>query len=332
LGIVGLNERPTPPVFIMTTPAEFLQSVGAWMLAKLERGWTVYVESLPSIATNLMWLLIISACAFSIEAIVVGWRESSLRKVIGLSGTVRNDLFALFLNYSGIGNYIALAMTFALLYFPVRLLRAYFGAPLLQFDSPLIAGLLYIVVADFSLYWFHRLAHRWNVVWSIHSYHHSATDMTILSGAREHPLNFTLTAVWMTVPTALLAPQEEAGWLLVVLVLTRIHGLLIHSNITSDWGWFGRYVLVSPAMHRVHHGIADQFHNSNYGSLLTLWDHLFGTWKDARCAGAGRIAVGLSDIEGGIPPVRYMMQTYTAFLASLFSPFKRGLKLSRPAS
>ncbi|MBB4842412.1 sterol desaturase/sphingolipid hydroxylase (fatty acid hydroxylase superfamily) [Paucibacter oligotrophus] len=306
----------------MTNFVERFHALAAWLIAKLERGWTVYVESLPSMADNFMWLLVISACAFAIEAITVGWRECSLRKVLGLSGTVRNDLFALFLNYSGIGNYIALLMTFALIYFPVKHLRAFIGTPLLQFDSLLVAGLIYILLADFSMYWFHRFAHRWGALWSVHAYHHSASDMTILSGGREHPLVFPLISVWMIVPTALLAPQQEVGWLLVVLVLTRIHGLLIHSNILSDWGWFGRYVLVSPAMHRVHHGVANEFHNSNYGSLLTLWDHLFGTWKDPRCMGGSRIAVGLDDVGGDLPPWRYLMRTYSAFLTSFFSPFQ----------
>lgn len=310
----------------MASSTEILSSISGWIIAKLQRGWEVYVESLPSMAHNFIWLLIISACAFSIEVLAVGWRESSLRKVIRLSGTVRNDLFALFLNYSGIGNYIALLMTFTLIYFPVKMLRAYFGAPQLYFDNPLVAGLIYILVADFSLYWFHRLAHHWSILWSVHAYHHSASEMTIISGAREHPLIFPLISVWMIVPTALIAPQQEVGLLLAVLVLTRIHGLLIHSNIVSDWGWFGRYVLVSPAMHRVHHGVAESFHNSNYGSLLTFWDHLFGTWKDPRCIGTNAIAVGLTDVGGGVPPVRYLVQTYTAFLTSLFSPVKRLLR------
>lgn len=306
----------------MTSPAETIRAIATWILAKLERGWSVYVESLPSMAHNFMWLLIIAACAFSIELFAIGWQECSLRKVLSLSGTVRNDLFAMFLNYSGIGNYIALLMTFALIYFPVKLIRTQFGAPLLQFDSPLTAGLIYILVADFSFYWFHRLAHHWSLLWSVHTYHHSASEMTIISGGREHPLIFPLISIWMIVPTALIAPQEEAGWLLAVLVLTRIHGLLIHSNIVSDWGWFGRYVLVSPAMHRIHHGVADQFHNSNYGSLLTVWDRIFGTWKDPRAMGMKRIKVGLSDVAGGVSPLRYLMQTYINFISSLFSPIK----------
>ena len=301
---------------------ECYHSLISWLIAKLERGWTVYIESIPSMAYNFTWLLVISSCAFTIEAITVGWRECSLRKVLGLSGTVRNDLFALLLNYSGIGNYIALLMTFALIYFPVKHLRGVIEAPLLQFDNLLVAGLLYILLADFSMYWFHRLAHRWSTLWTVHAYHHSASDMTILSGGREHPLVFPLISVWMLLPMALLAPQQEAGWLLVVLVLTRIHGLLIHSNIISDWGWFGRYVLVSPAMHRVHHGVANEFHNSNYGSLLTVWDHLFGTWKDPRCLGCNRIAVGLENIDGGLSPWRYLIKTYSAFLTSIFSLFK----------
>jgi sterol desaturase/sphingolipid hydroxylase (fatty acid hydroxylase superfamily) len=56
-----------------------------------------------------------------------------------------------------------------------------------------------------------------------------------------------------------------------------VYQLLVHSNIRSDWGWFGRWVLISPAAHRIHHSSKPEHYNKNI-SVLVIWDRLFGTW------------------------------------------------------
>jgi len=36
-------------------------------------------------------------------------------------------------------------------------------------------------------------------------------------------------------------------------------------------------VLVTPQSHRVHHSIEGRHSDTNFGSLFSVWDHLFGT-------------------------------------------------------
>lgn len=303
-----------------------LETIATWLPRKLERAWDVYVQGLPSLVVNLCWLLVLAGSALVIECLSVGWQQSSLRKIRQFSGSVRNDLFAIFLNYSSLGNYVAIAMTFSLIYFAVKHLRLWLAVdPLLDIDNPLAAGLVYVLIADFVMYWFHRCSHRWQIFWEVHAYHHSASEMTILSGAREHPLFFSLTSVWLIMPAALVERQDETGWLLAILMATRLHGLLIHSNITAHWGWAGRWLLVSPAMHRIHHGCDDAFHNRNFGSLLTLWDHLFGTFKDARGIDVAAIEVGLEDVPGARPPLTYLLETYRRFAGSVLRHVRHGV-------
>jgi sterol desaturase/sphingolipid hydroxylase (fatty acid hydroxylase superfamily) len=57
-----------------------------------------------------------------------------------------------------------------------------------------------------------------------------------------------------------------------------VHQLLIHSNITSSWGILGKYLLVSPAAHRLHHSINPVHFNKNYGNTFIFWDRLFGSY------------------------------------------------------
>jgi sterol desaturase/sphingolipid hydroxylase (fatty acid hydroxylase superfamily) len=305
-----------------------LDSAISWITTRLRRALDVYVQSLPSLAENLVWLLVLLVLAFAIEISSVGWARSSLARILRLSGTVRNDLLSVFLIYSGLGAYVAMAMTLCLLYFAAKWLRSVLGTePLIAFDNPLLAGVVFIALADLAMYWFHRLCHRVPTLWQVHAFHHSASEMTIISGAREHPLIFPFTALVMLLPAALVTRGAETGVLLAVVMATRLQGLLIHSNMTADWGWIGRWLFVSPAMHRLHHGRAEQFHDTNFSSVLTIWDRLFGTWTDPRGIDISRVDVGLDDCPGGDPPLQYILATYRRFMRSaagaIAAPFVR---------
>ena len=47
-------------------------------------------------------------------------------------------------------------------------------------------------------------------------------------------------------------------------------------------GWIGRWVLVSPVAHRIHHSDLPEHHDRNLGHVFIIWDRIFGTWYDGR--------------------------------------------------
>jgi sterol desaturase/sphingolipid hydroxylase (fatty acid hydroxylase superfamily) len=49
-----------------------------------------------------------------------------------------------------------------------------------------------------------------------------------------------------------------------------------HGNIRTNLGPL-RYVLVTPQSHRLHHSIATEHRDVNFGAFLSIWDRLFGT-------------------------------------------------------
>ena len=53
-----------------------------------------------------------------------------------------------------------------------------------------------------------------------------------------------------------------------------------HSNITIPPALdrLARLIIPSPMMHRLHHSTLKSEHNTNYGSMLSVWDRLFGTF------------------------------------------------------
>lgn len=51
---------------------------------------------------------------------------------------------------------------------------------------------------------------------------------------------------------------------------------LRHTHLWVDFGWLDR-VLVSPAMHQIHHSEAPRHWDRNMGLLFSVWDQVFGT-------------------------------------------------------
>ena len=128
-----------------------------------------------------------------------------------------------------------------------------------------------LVLIDLANWISHLSNHRVDVFWRFHALHHSQEEMSILTSFRAHPLvhtSFQLTAVPLIVlGTGGAVPAT-------VLVGYIVLSTLPHANVR--WG-FGplRYVVVSPAYHRLHHDRDDR-RGVNLGTVLVIWDVLAG--------------------------------------------------------
>lgn len=134
-----------------------------------------------------------------------------------------------------------------------------------------------VLVGDLIGYWRHRLEHS-AVLWSIHATHHSDEAMNWLTLVRMHPGNrFTTVTIDMT----LLA---LSGFPPVAVVLNSLvrhwWGFFIHADLPWTLGWVGRW-LISPAAHRVHHARDEQLAGYNFATIVTFWDRIWGTYRDA---------------------------------------------------
>ena len=135
-----------------------------------------------------------------------------------------------------------------------------------------------LLLAEVGLYWAHRLAHEWPLLWRFHAIHHSATRLWFFNTGRFHLVD-TAVSVLMSQPLLLLvgAPKEVFIW---VSAITAFVGLLTHCNVEMRFGPLN-YVFNTPGLHRWHHSMDLREGNSNYGENLILFDLLFGTWYDA---------------------------------------------------
>jgi sterol desaturase/sphingolipid hydroxylase (fatty acid hydroxylase superfamily) len=132
-----------------------------------------------------------------------------------------------------------------------------------------------IVGWDFIYYWNHRMMHEVRGMWAIHVVHHSSERYN-LSTALRQPVADVL-GVW--VPYGLLA---RAGIRPALISQARGINLLyqywIHTDVIRSLG-SGEEVLNTPSHHRVHHGSNQEYLDRNHGSILIVWDRLFGTFQ-----------------------------------------------------
>lgn len=277
---------------------DFLQHVLARLHAFYVLGWADLLRSLALAAA-------VVAAVILLELLFVPWRESSLRRLLAWSVSARTDLLAFALVETNLSLFLGMAMFFGVTYVAQhQIVRV--GAALgpLTIASPVLAMVVFFVVIDFANYWTHRFCHRVPLLWTIHRYHHSAPEMTVLTAGRDHPMERALASMVSALPTALLAVPAEQFF--VLMLLAKAVGLLKHSNVLSNWGVVGRWLFQSPAAHRIHHSIDPAHHNTNYASLFQFWDVLFGTALHPSVAEARAVRMGVDDDDGQQPPLRYI--------------------------
>lgn len=182
---------------------------------------------------------------------------------------------------------IATAVYMALVRSDLTLWGAYEDAPL-GFVITLFSVAMF-VADDLTKYLLHRWMHRWPALWSIHKVHHSAETLTPITVYRVHPLEGVLYASRSVVAQGpviavfyyLFGDSVDLYTIVGVNVLIfafHITGSnLRHSHIDIRYPSWLEHVLISPAQHQLHHSIAEEHYDKNYGAALAIWDWLFGS-------------------------------------------------------
>lgn len=145
-------------------------------------------------------------------------------------------------------------------------------------ESSWVKLVIAFVALDFILYWIHRYAHKFGILWAIHEVHHQSEYMNYSVALRQS--SFLFVNSWL-----FLAPYAVAGFSGVVLMQVHVVSLLYqfvtHTEAFSRIRWLD-FVFVMPVHHRVHHASNDAYIDKNFGSVLIVWDRLFGTFVEER--------------------------------------------------
>lgn len=132
-----------------------------------------------------------------------------------------------------------------------------------------------LLLGDIVFYTLHRFFHSNRAGWQLHSYHHSASEMSVFTTTRDNPIVNPVWSIFLVMPSAIFGSVAITSW---VTFLTILHSFLIHSKINQDWGFIGKYVIVSPVGHLVHHSLDIEHREKNFAFLFPIIDHIFGTY------------------------------------------------------
>jgi sterol desaturase/sphingolipid hydroxylase (fatty acid hydroxylase superfamily) len=173
----------------------------------------------------------------------------------------------------------------------------------------LLSVVVVILAIDFYSYLLHRAQHKFPVLWAMHSLHHSAEALSIITGARHFWLEDALnTAIFPVIGIIFNIPLEVLTT--VTLIYLVPDGLLSHLNVRMSLGRFA-LCIQNPQYHRIHHSLEPRHFDKNFCKMLPLFDVIFGTaWKPGKdefpmTGLAGEKATGF--LHGIIWPVRHKL-------------------------
>ncbi len=131
------------------------------------------------------------------------------------------------------------------------------------------------VGVEVCYYWFHRASHRVRWLWATHAVHHSATHFNLSAAIRLGWTGQLTGAFVFFLPLAWIGfhPVGIAAMILAGLA----YQFFLHTSLHVSLGPL-EWVLNTPRHHRVHHASNDACLDKNYGSVLIIWDRLFGTF------------------------------------------------------
>ncbi|HLN42229.1 MAG TPA: sterol desaturase family protein [Acidimicrobiales bacterium] len=163
-----------------------------------------------------------------------------------------------------------------------------------------------IAAWDFLYYWDHRFMHTSRYMWAIHVVHHSSEHYNLSTALRQPVAE----AFGTFVPFGSLCLLGiRPGLVESARGVNLLYQYWIHTETLGALGP-AETVLNTPSHHRVHHGSNRQYLDRNHGSILILWDRLFGTFEPED----ERVVYGLTKNIDTFNPGRIATHEYVQML------------------
>ena len=174
---------------------------------------------------------------------------------------------------------------------------------------------LAVLVLDCLIYWQHRLFHKVPWLWKMHKVHHADPHLDASTGLRFHPLEIALSLLIKFFAVISLGIPAEA--IFIFEIVLNASSIFNHANIKlpAKLEWTLRKVIVTQAMHRIHHSQRVAETNSNFGFNLSIWDKLFNSYTAHARLGDDGLKLGLKQYS--------TEKTNTNLLALLLMPFRK---------
>lgn len=163
-----------------------------------------------------------------------------------------------------------------------------------------------LLLAGLGEYGMHRLSHRWAPMWGFHALHHSADRIYWLNGFRAHPAN----VAWHQLAgyAVLLFLGVDTDTLTTFAAVSITVSTFQHANARLRLGPLNR-VFSTNELHRWHHDARPGASHVNFGSVLSVWDQVFGSFRHSATEQPGRPGLDAASARR-VPKDRYWAQFF----------------------
>jgi len=145
---------------------------------------------------------------------------------------------------------------------------------------PLMLELLItVLVFDFfGQYVAHYLLHKKKWMWKFHIVHHADTNVDVTTGTRLHPGDLFIREIFALFVIMIIG--APLAFYLFYRLLTVFFTYFTHANIhlPDKVDRALSYVFITPNMHKFHHHFERPWTDTNFGSIFSIWDRVFGTF------------------------------------------------------
>jgi sterol desaturase/sphingolipid hydroxylase (fatty acid hydroxylase superfamily) len=154
---------------------------------------------------------------------------------------------------------------------------------------------LALVLLDGWMYAWHRANHAVPLLWRFHRMHHSDDAMDVTTATRFHVgehVGSSLLRLGL-IPLAGLGVAQLLAYDALVAAVTLFH----HANISlGRWDRPLSWLVVTPNLHKVHHSRLRPETDSNFSTVLSVWDRLARSLRQR--TDPAEITFGLDEFDG----------------------------------
>ena len=110
--------------------------------------------------------------------------------------------------------------------------------------------------------------------------HHSDKHVDTTTANRHHPIESVVRFFFTLI--AIIISEASIEIVFLYQSLSVAFSQFNHANIrlSDKTDKLLSYLIVSPNMHKVHHHSFMPYTDSNYGNIFSIWDRVFGTYKN----------------------------------------------------
>jgi sterol desaturase/sphingolipid hydroxylase (fatty acid hydroxylase superfamily) len=140
-----------------------------------------------------------------------------------------------------------------------------------------VAVVLSIMALDLTQWVCHWTLHHVPALWRLHRVHHSDETLDVSTAFRFHPTETLFR--YLVQSAVILALGVPVIAIAISVLITTIFNVWEHLNaktpsLLRPLSLFA----VTPDLHRLHHSSNAYHQNGNFGTVLSVWDRLFGTY------------------------------------------------------